>query len=72
LQGISVIGLQNVLFKFEGVFWKNYVFKNRNRDIAWFSIIDSEWPIVKEKFEKWLHPNNFDVMGNQIFKLSEI
>ena len=48
------------------------IFKNRNRDTAWFSIIDSEWPALKEKFEKWLHPNNFDATGKQILKLSEI
>lgn len=59
-------------FTFEGIFRQNYVFKNRNRDTAWFSIIDSEWPALKEKFEKWLHPNNFCAAGKQILKLIEI
>ena len=59
-------------FTFEGIFRQSYVFKNRNRDTAWFSMIDSEWPTSKEKFEKWLHPTNFDTAGKQILKLSEI
>jgi len=59
-------------FTFEGIFRQNYVFKNHNRDTAWFSIIDSEWPELKSKFEKWLHPNNFSAMGKQILKLTEI
>ena len=58
-------------FQFEGIFRQNFVFKNRNRDTAWFSIIDSEWPLLKIKFEKWLNPNNFDASGKQILKLSE-
>jgi RimJ/RimL family protein N-acetyltransferase len=59
-------------FQFEGIFRQNFVFKNRNRDTAWFSIIDHEWPLRKEKFVKWLHPNNFAVDGKQILKLAEM
>jgi RimJ/RimL family protein N-acetyltransferase len=59
-------------FTFEGIFRQNYVFKNRNRDTAWFSIIDNEWPILKEKFDKWLHPNNFSAAGKQILKLAQL
>lgn len=59
-------------FKFEGIFRQHYVFKNHNRDTAWFSILDSEWPIIKEKFQKWLAPSNFDATGKQILKLSEL
>ncbi|MBV8803091.1 MAG: GNAT family N-acetyltransferase, partial [Gammaproteobacteria bacterium] len=59
-------------FTFEGIFRQHYVFKNQNRDTAWYSIIDSEWPILKEKFEKWLHSNNFTPSGKQILKLAEI
>lgn len=58
-------------FKFEGVFRQNFVFKNRNRDTAWFSIINSEWPALREKFEKWLRPENFDATGRQILKLTD-
>ena len=59
-------------FTFEGIFRQNNVFKNQNRDTAWFSIIDSEWAALKEKFEKWLHPTNFDANGKQILKLTAI
>src|SRR5262249_23531809 len=59
-------------FKFEGIFRQNYVLKSHNRDTAWFSIIDNEWPQLKEKFQKWLDPNNFDCNGKQIIKLSDI
>ena len=59
-------------FTFEGVFRQSYVYKNHNRDTAWYSIIDREWPILKEKFEKWLHSNNFDKNGKQILKLTEM
>lgn len=59
-------------FTFEGIFRQNYVFKNHNRDTAWFSIINSEWEAIKQKFEKWLHPNNFDAKGQQILKLAKI
>lgn len=59
-------------FTFEGIFRQHCVFKNRNRDTAWFSIIDSEWPSIKERIEKWLHPDNFDVSSKQILKLMEV
>lgn len=57
-------------FTFEGIFRQTHVLKNRNRDTAWFSIIDSEWPEVKEKLSAWLHPNNFDIHGNQRVRLN--
>ncbi|MGB6976792.1 MAG: GNAT family protein [Gammaproteobacteria bacterium] len=59
-------------FKFEGIFRQNNIFKGRNRDTAWFSIIDSEWPGIKERLQKWLSPSNFDKNGNQIVTLREI
>ncbi len=52
-------------FKFEGVFRQDMVVKGRNRDTAWFSIIDSDWPHVKAGFEAWLAPENFDDDGRQ-------
>jgi RimJ/RimL family protein N-acetyltransferase len=58
-------------FKFEGIFRQHWVAKGRNRDTAWFSIIDSEWPELKRRFETWLDKNNFDVAGKQIKKLQE-
>lgn len=58
-------------FKFEGIFRQCNVFKNRNRDTAWFSILDHEWPALKNKFEKWLDQSNFEPDGNQIMRLQD-
>jgi RimJ/RimL family protein N-acetyltransferase len=52
-------------FQFEGIFRQDRVYKERSRDTAWFSIIDSEWPLLKERFERWLAPENFDANGRQ-------
>ncbi len=52
-------------FTFEGIFRQAIVYKGRNRDTAWFSIIDREWPAVKAAFEAWLDPSNFDEAGRQ-------
>ncbi|KAB7896329.1 acetyltransferase [Serratia sp. Leaf50] len=49
---------QRLGFTFEGQFRQAGVYKGRTRDTAWFSIIDSEWPLVKDAFEAWLAPNN--------------
>lgn len=58
-------------FKLEGIFRQHIVYKNRNRDTAWYSIIDSEWPQLKSRFQKRLDTNNFDRMGKQILSLME-
>ena len=58
-------------FSPEGVFRQAMVIKGANRDTAWFSIIDSEWPALKAGFETWLNPSNFDGDGQQIHKLTE-
>ena len=55
----------------EGVFRQLTMYKSRNRDTAWFSIIDSEWPALKAMFEGWLAPDNFDESGQQIKTLQE-
>jgi RimJ/RimL family protein N-acetyltransferase len=52
-------------FRFEGVFRKHQVVKGRNRDTAWFSITDDEWPAIRSAFEAWLAPGNFDRDGVQ-------
>jgi RimJ/RimL family protein N-acetyltransferase len=52
-------------FTFEGVFRKQLVIKDRNRDTAWFAVTDDEWPRVREGFEEWLDPDNFDEGGRQ-------
>jgi hypothetical protein len=48
-----------------------HVVKGRNRDTAWFSIIDSEWPALSRAFEGWLDPANFDAAGAQRRRLGE-
>jgi RimJ/RimL family protein N-acetyltransferase len=58
-------------FSFEGLFRQHMVVKGRNRDTAWFSIIDREWPERKARFERWLRPENFDAAGRQIRPLGE-
>ncbi|MCB9944865.1 MAG: GNAT family N-acetyltransferase [Geminicoccaceae bacterium] len=57
-------------FTFEGVFRQHLVVKGRNRDTAWFSIIDSEWPERREAFRQWLDAGNFDENGRQRQPLS--
>ena len=59
-------------FVFEGVFRQHMVIKGRNRDTAWFSILDGEWPVVRAAFEAWLAPENFDEEGRQRRSLAEV
>ncbi|QNN52058.1 GNAT family N-acetyltransferase [Nocardioides mesophilus] len=59
-------------FTFEGVFRQAVVYKGRNRDTAWFSITDREWPALDAAHEEWLAPANFDERGRQRRSLSEI
>lgn len=57
-------------FQFEGVFRQHMIIKGRNRDTAWYSMLDKEWPVRKQAFELWLDPSNFDVNGEQIRSLA--
>jgi len=52
-------------FTFEGIFRQAIVYKGRNRDTAWFSILDREWPALDAAFCAWLDPANFDAQGRQ-------
>jgi RimJ/RimL family protein N-acetyltransferase len=63
---------QRLGFTFEGIFRQHMVIKGNNRDTAWFSILDQEWPARKQAFESWLDPANFDANGNQIRPLSAV
>jgi RimJ/RimL family protein N-acetyltransferase len=58
-------------FSFEGIFRQATIVKGCNRDTAWFSIIDTEWPRIKASLEQWLQPTNFDEMGKQRIRLAE-
>jgi RimJ/RimL family protein N-acetyltransferase len=59
-------------FTHEGVFYQHRIVKDRNRDTAWFSILDSEWPAIRANFEAWLDPGNFDEEGRQRRSLGEL
>ncbi|GGB46774.1 acetyltransferase GCN5 [Tistrella bauzanensis] len=52
-------------FSFEGIFRQHMVVKGQNRDTAWFSITDGEWPRLKAGYQAWLRPENFDETGRQ-------
>lgn len=59
-------------FRYEGTFRQAAIYKGRNRDTAWFAIIDKDWPRLRTAFEEWLNPSNFDGHGQQIRRLSEL
>lgn len=59
-------------FTFEGVFRQHEVRPYGNRDTAWYSMLDSEWPTVKDAMERWLDPSNFDAEGAQKRRLEDI
>lgn len=58
-------------FQYEGTFRQALMYKGRNRDTAWFAIIDQDWPALKQAFEAWLNPTNFDKNGRQRRSLAE-
>jgi len=59
-------------FTFEGIFRQAIVYKGRNRDTAWYSIVDREWPALDAAFRAWLDPANFDAAGRQRRSLAEL
>jgi RimJ/RimL family protein N-acetyltransferase len=59
-------------FTFEGVFRQHMVIKGRNRDSAWYSMLDGEWPLVRAAFQAWLEASNFDSDGRQRQSLAAI
>ncbi len=63
---------QRLGLSYEGVFRQATIYKNRNRDTAWFAGIDAEWPALQRAYETWLDPVNFDQEGRQVQRLSEL
>jgi RimJ/RimL family protein N-acetyltransferase len=59
-------------FVYEGTHRQRIIAKGRNRDDAWYSILDGEWPARKAAFERWLAPENFDAAGKQRVSLSAL
>jgi RimJ/RimL family protein N-acetyltransferase len=72
LNAPSLRAAQRLGFTFEGTFRQAAIYKGRNRDTAWFSIIDSEWPQVGGARREWLSPGNFDADGRQKLSLSAV
>ena len=58
-------------FQYEGLFRQDRIIKGRNRNTAWFSIVDDEWSELKNAYQQWLNPDNFDWQGIQKQKLSD-
>ena len=63
---------QRLGVSYEGIFRQATVIKGRNRDTAWFAVIDREWPALAEACEIWLAPGNFDAAGHQRERLSDL
>ncbi|SNX70214.1 RimJ/RimL family protein N-acetyltransferase [Cereibacter ovatus] len=63
---------QRLGFSYEGTFRQAAVVKGRNRDTAWFSVIDTEWAALREAFTLWLAPRNFGADGRQAERLSDL
>lgn len=63
---------QRLGFSYEGIFRQHMIVKGQNRDTAWFSVIDSEWPGLQEAFGAWLAPSNFSAGGRQRESLSDL
>ena len=59
-------------FRFEGIFYNHLIFKGKNRDTAWYSILDNEWPEVRNIIEQWLQPSNFSTEGVPKTSLTEL
>jgi len=68
----SCVAASRLGFLFEGIFRQATMYKQRNRDTAWYSILDREWPAARAAFESWLDPVNFDASGKQRQRLSEL
>ncbi|HEY0522295.1 MAG TPA: GNAT family protein [Stellaceae bacterium] len=72
LNAPSRAAAQRLGFRYEGLFRQATIYKGRNRDTTWYSIIDREWPALRAAFERWLDPANFDASGRQRESLSAL
>lgn len=72
LNAPSRAAAQRLGFSYEGIFRQAVVYKSRNRDTAWYAMIESEWPELDKAFTRWLAPDNFDAQGNQRLRLSDL
>jgi RimJ/RimL family protein N-acetyltransferase len=72
LNAPSRAAAQRFGFSYEGIFRQARVDKGRNRDTAWYAMIDREWPALDAAYQRWLDPANFDAHGRQRTSLSEL
>ena len=72
LNAPSRAAAQRLGFSYEGIFRQARVDKGRNRDTAWYAMIDQEWPAIDRAFQQWLDPANFDGNGGQRTPLSRL
>jgi len=72
LNAASRAAAQRLGLSFEGIFRQATVYKDRNRDTAWYAAIDAEWPALCKAFQAWLDPSNFDGMGQQRIRLTDL
>lgn len=72
LNAPSRAAAQRLGFSYEGIFRQAVVTRDRNRDTAWYAMIDGEWPELDRAFRRWLDPANFDAQGNQRVRLSDL
>ena len=72
LNAASIAAAERLGFTFEGVFRQATIFRGRNRDTAWFAIIDRDWEQLRSSYERWLAPGNFDADGVQRESLSTL
>ncbi|HMJ34147.1 MAG TPA: GNAT family protein [Baekduia sp.] len=70
--GRSQAAAQRFGFTYEGTFRQHQIVKGRNRDTAWYSIVDGEWPAIDAAFAAWLAPANFDADGRQRASLARL
>lgn len=71
LNAPSKLAAERLGFSYDGLFKQATMYKGRNRDTAWFSILDNDWPSLKQGFESWLQVANFDAQGQQIRRLQD-
>ena len=72
LNAPSRAAAQRLGFQYEGLFRQATMTRGRNRDTAWYSVIDREWPSLRAAFERWLDPANFDAAGQQRHNLASL
>lgn len=70
LNRASRLAAERFGFTYEGTFRQHMVVKGRNRDTAWYAMLDCDWPVIRKAFEAWLSPGNFDIAGKQHSSLS--